>query len=342
VGSWEEGSFVVENFLTRLKTELSPPVLQLLESFEDYRPRQEVQRLLANVPGVDRLVGRLLARDILVQQGSALDAREHQLDEAWKWRLPARYYYFSTRDVPFEPDLRAEHDGLAELARHTPPPPPFKQAPSPVQPLPKREMAEAGSFFETLARRRTRRNFRRAPIPQEDFAALLGWTWGYSRLMTDPGVGQYLLKTSPSGGARHPIEVYPIVLRVKGLQPGVYHYSVKDHGLSLIRKGRFDERVVRLCADQPWVRDAAAVFIMTAVLGRSMWKYVHEHALRVVLLDAGHLGQTFHLVATELGLAPFTTAAIRDSEVERLLDIDGVKEIPLYIASVGHPRDSSR
>ena len=75
----------------------------------------------------------------------------------------------------------------------------------------------------------------RQAIPFEDFSILLLWTWGHTHLLTDPQVGQYVLKTSPSGGARHPTEVYPVVLRVDGVEPGLYHYSVKNHGLELLR-----------------------------------------------------------------------------------------------------------
>ena len=56
---------------------------------------------------------------------------------------------------------------------------------------------------------------------------------------------------------------------------------------------------------------------MTAVFPRTMWKYQHVRAYRVVLLDAGHLCQTFCLVATWLGLAPFCTAALKDTLIEK-------------------------
>jgi hypothetical protein len=60
----------------------------------------------------------------------------------------------------------------------------------------------------------------------------------------------------------------------------------------------------------------------------------------VLLLDAGHLGQTFHLVCTRLGLAPFTSSAKDDKGIERLLGIDGVREISLCAAATGIPAPS--
>ena len=54
-----------------------------------------------------------------------------------------------------------------------------------------------------------------------------------------------------------------------------------------------------------------------------------------VLLEAGHFCQTFCLVATALGLAPFCSAALADSTIERDLGIDGVSESVLYACGVG-------
>lgn len=97
---------------------------------------------------------------------------------------------------------------------------------------------------------------------------------------------------------------------------------------------------MHLCAYQAWVRDAAAVFFMTAVVGRNMWKYDHARAYRVLQLETGHLGQTFRLVCTRLGLAPFTTAASLDDEIEQELGLDGVSETPTYVAAVGIPAET--
>jgi SagB-type dehydrogenase family enzyme len=91
------------------------------------------------------------------------------------------------------------------------------------------------------------------------------------------------------------------------------------------------------CAGQRYFSGAAALFIMTAVFARTMWKYGRARAYRVVLLDAGHLGQTFCLTATRLGLAPFTTAALKDSLIENDLGIDGISESVLYVTGVGLP-----
>ncbi len=160
---------------------------------------------------------------------------------------------------------------------------------------------------------------------------------GANGYLHSPIFGKLLHKTSPSGGARHPGEVYLMALRVKGLRAGLYHYHPARHQLTTITTNVTRDTARRYCAYQGYVRNAAALFLMTAVFPRTMWKYRHARAYRVVLLDAGHLCQTFCLVATWLGLAPFCTAALKDTLIEKDLGIDGIRESVLYVAGVGLP-----
>src|SRR4029077_642896 len=131
-------------------------------------------------------------------------------------------------------------------------------------------------------------------------------------------------------------------LRVKGLRPGLYHYHPGRHHLERISTNATPQKAKLYCAHQSFTRNAAALFLMTAVFERTMWKYDKSRAYRVVLLETGHLCQTFCLVATWLGLAPFCTAALKDTLIEEDLGIDGARESVLYIAGVGLPATSVR
>jgi SagB-type dehydrogenase family enzyme len=106
-----------------------------------------------------------------------------------------------------------------------------------------------------------------------------------------------------------------------------------------LRPGKLRSKAVEYCTGQTYVRNAAALFLMTAVFPRSMWKYRFARAYRIVMLDAGHLCQTFCLTATFLGLAPFCTAALKDTLIESDLGLDGITESILYVAGVGQPMD---
>ena len=186
-----------------------------------------------------------------------------------------------------------------------------------------------------LIARRTWRHFSRRPLGIDSLATLLGLTWGVREWRTVRGQGRVVLKTSPSAGARHPIEAYILALRVKDLDSGLYHYAADRHRLERLTGRASPGRAVRYCAGQTWYARAAALVIMTAVFAREQWRYASPRAYRAVLLDAGHLCQTFCLVATALGLAPFCTMALADSLIESDLGIDGVTESAMYITGVG-------
>jgi SagB-type dehydrogenase family enzyme len=335
IARWEDGAFVVENYVSARQTALAPIIVQLLGDADSYAPREEITERLSSVPRMDDVVDELIAQDLLLVKGSAIDVRDREIAETWEWGDDARYLHYTTQLTVYEESLDRESDELARRARDQPPPSTFKDCDGFSIELPEAFAGHTGDFWDVLRTRRTRRLFSGEPITLADFNSVLSWTWGATTILDDAELGEYVLKTSPSGGSRHPVEVYPVVLRVEGIASGVYHYSVRRHMLEEIRSSISGDTVVKLCADQHWVASAGAVFFMTAVLPRTMWKYHQSHAYRVLHLDAGHLGQTFHLVCTRLGLSPFTTAAINAPAVESELGVDGVREVALYAAAVG-------
>lgn len=338
IAYWKGDSFVLENYLSRRYVQTQPLLAQLVHSLSDFEAVGQVRQRLAEFGDGEKLLSQLINADVLVKEGSAIDSKDSDVAN-WPWGHDARYFHFATRDVDYTFDVSAVREHFEKKAKSDPPPSPFKVYPGSRLVLPRPAGRMRGRFWTILKTRRTVRAFQRTPISREALSTILHSTWGKLRYFNDSVLDRRIIKTSPSGGARHPIEVYPIVQRVKSIRPGIYHYSVSEHALEPIRLGRFERRVEDLYAGQSWVRDAAACFVMTAILPRSMWKYDHSRAYRVVQLDAGHLGQTLHLVATALGLGPFTTAAIRDSAIENELGIDGVWEVPVYAGAVGIPSD---
>ena len=119
------------------------------------------------------------------------------------------------------------------------------------------------------------------------------------------------------------------------MTPGIYHYRPDQHELVAMRRNWTPRQLEKRLANQFWFSRAPVVVFMTSVFGRVQWKYRYPRAYRVVLLEAGHLCQTFCLAATELGLAPFCTAALVDTLVEKDLGLDGVTESVIYAAGVG-------
>lgn len=335
---WDNGGLRLLNYLTREEYTANPIVLEIIRFF--FSPRTIEDALLEfdaySPQSVGEAILELIDARLLLQCDSAEAARDEQLDSQWKPWLPHGGYHFLTKDAPFAGDDLTLQQRMQALAG-APQPPLFKMTGAAASmPLPLHERDTDG-FFSTLHARRTWRTFSRAPAPLESVSKLLQTTWGVQGYIESAGFGPLPLKTSPSGGARHPIEVYLMALRVDGLDPGLYHYDPRGHALERICCAATPQVARDYCADQSYVADAAALFIMTAVFARSMWKYRHPRAYRVVLLDAGHLGQTFCLTATRLGLAPFSTAALKDTLIERDLGIDGISESVLYVTGIGMP-----
>jgi SagB-type dehydrogenase family enzyme len=341
IGRWEDREFILENYLTGKQTAVSPAVVQLLDSVNEYEALTDILTRI-DLPVLGELVDKLIDRDLLVGERSRLDEKERLVESTWTWGQDARYFHYSTNHVDFESDPEAQGIYLSVRAKQVPPPSPYKEYGHTGIDLGRRLEQRTGEFWEVLLRRRTCRSFTGESISREEFADILAWTWGQTQAFSFPTTGDFVVKTSPSGGARHPMETYPVVLAVQGVEPGIYHYSVRQNSLIPLRIGKFADLVVELCSNHRWVREAAAVFFMTAVIERSTWKYQHSHAYRVLQLDAGHVGQTFHLVCTRLGLGPFTFAATQNQAIERELGLDGVSEIVVYTAAVGVPTRSSR
>jgi len=337
VAYWEGEDIVAANFLAGTRATIAPPLAAVLAQLGEPMPRADAAALLGACPEPDQVLDALLTHALLLEVDSELERRDSLLDSTWEWDIDARAFHFSTRAVPYETDIDRQRASLSDHAAATPPPSPFARRGSDGRvSLPGSFADRVGSPWDTLLRRRTERRFARSPIALDALADVLRWTWGCTERVDRADIGPFLLKTSPSGGARHPIEVYVAASRVDGLEPATYHYNVEHDALDRIGPAVSDDDAVALFAHQPWLRNAAALFFMTAVVERSMWKYKHSHAYRVLLLDAGHLGQTFHLTCAGLGLAPFTSSAKDDPAIERLLGIDGVREISLYAAATGH------
>lgn len=332
---WLDGRLVAHNYTTGRRAAAPPLALEILAFCEGWRTPQEVFasfHTYRRAP-LRRLLSLLVKHTLLERSVAAAPPASDDLLATWRaWMPEAAFFHFATKDVKYGPQ-REMDDRLVEKAVTDPPPDPTKSYPD----APRTSLASPGAppgLSTVLRERRTWRRFGRQPVELSDMATLLGLTWGVQRWI-ETRVGRAALKTSPSGGARHAIEAYVLVRRVKGLAAGCYHYDPDAHEVVLLKRGLSGSRLEKYLAQQSCYRDAPAVVIMTAVFSRSQWRYEFPRAYRVVLLDAGHLCQTFCLVATSLGLAPFCTAALADSMIERDLGIDGVTESVIYACGVG-------
>ena len=339
VAYWEDDQFNLVNYLENKKISASVLIAAIVDRARCPTRTCDLEAEFSRVPGIGLLVKALLRHSVLLRVGSRIERRDLKLQESWRWGIDAQHFHFGTKSVAYTFDFPAIRKALEARALVDPPPSPFKTCVSTkTVPLLKPKFSRR-IYWDVLYERRTCRDFRPTPISKQTFSTLLSSVFGMTRYYNESALDKRIIKTSPSGGARHPLEAYCAVQNVRGIPPGLYHYEVESNSLALIGAFPGTEVINALFSGQHWVMAAAVTFFFTAVLHRSMWKYDHSRALKVTLLDAGHVGQTFHLTATALGLGVFTTAAVRDEAIEKYLQIDGISEVVVYAGAVGNHAD---
>jgi len=340
---FRRGHLIVENYITRLTFQVDLNAVTLLSYFSGWRTASEVSRSLMGYTrkSVLRSVQNLKERGLLITKDSDEAKLEDKFGEEWLWPIASRFYHFSTKIDDPRNTPKEVMEYYSRFLKGRKQPSIYKSYPRRPKINLSRKPSREAPLFGALRSRHSMREFSGKPISFNELSRLAYYTWGRISYYETREFGKLLHKTSPSAGARHPIETYAIVNNVKGIEPGIYHYSVKNHSLELLKAGDFRERCVELTAGHAWTKNASALFIMTAVVARTAWKYRAPRVYRAFLLDAGHLSQSFLLVATALGLGGFCLGTICDKLIEKELDLDGISETALFVVGVGQPVRSS-
>ncbi len=198
--------------------------------------------------------------------------------------------------------------------------------------LPTPQLSLKIDFFSLLKNRSTRRLYSGENISLHELSTWLSYVCGKTVPLED---GRPRM-TYPSGGARYSIEHYVLVLKeTNHLKTGVYHYRADMHSLELLIAYDFSKDNLRKFITVKWADDAAFVHVMTSVFWRSQNKY-NERGYRLVLLEAGHVGQNAYLVSGALGLGCCALSGVFDDSLEELFDIDGETESVVHAVVVGH------
>ncbi len=338
---WKNGDFLLHNYATGRVAPATPLVCDVLHFFGHWRPADD---LLATEPDADRkALGRLvrqLERASFLQRG---DRPQHPGERAMstfsRWNPSAGFFHTSTKNVRFISARAARTQERRQARRWSVPAAVKRYRSAPIVRLPRPVVDDP--VARVALERRTWRRFSSRKLPLSALSTLLGLTAGVQKWVDVPVYGRVPLKTAPSGGARHPIELYVLTWGVEGIAPGLYHYAADTHVLERLRRGVRRGQVAGYLPLSGYFARAAALVFFTAVFERQLWRYPYAKAYRAAFIETGHLAQTFCLAATSMGLAPFCLMGLADSTIERALGIDGITESVLYAAGVGcRPRGS--
>jgi SagB-type dehydrogenase family enzyme len=328
---WDAGGVEAVNLGSGVRVCATPDLLSLLAAFT--KPRDA-----SRIPPRLRGAVRILRKAGFLVEPAGVRASAGRL-AAFRGLAASAHYVAATRDKKFiETPAEVERYIRKEILPERRPAR-FKRYSGGVR----RPLSDAlpggdgAALGRLLVARRTTREFAKTPVSFDDLSIVVRATWARIGWLETELLGRLALKTSPSAGALHPMECYVLAWNVRGLGRGIWHYDVPTDAFRLLRRGDFRKEAVRVASGQRWVGNAAFLCVLTAVIGRTLWKYRSENALRSVFMEAGHIGQTFALVATGRGLGPFQTAAIQDSYTERLLGLRGAGEFPVYLLGAGVP-----
>lgn len=338
VVTFASGAPLLQNYMSRQSIPVDMFTLDILARAEDWQSPDAFPHLY---PGtalsvVEHYVRGLVEHGYLCVEHSPAAKLDEEYESSWNWDTVAGLYHFGIQDPPWL-DTQQNAEWMNELYVSKPPIPLMmsNEGLEDITPL-ERPNLDTG-IMATMSARRSVRSFRPDPVPLEALRDCLFAGLGITGFLNTqlPGENPYLpLKMTPSGGGRNPYEGFVYVSRVDNLAPGIYHYSALDNSLGLVTDAPA-AKPSQLFAQQPWTDEAAFGILLVANFERMSWKYPHPNAYRVVLMEAGHIGQNITLAAAEHSLSSTPTGATFDSVAQSLLGLNKIKQALVYAIFVG-------
>jgi len=221
----------------------------------------------------------------------------------------------------------------------TPPPLSKPEAGGLIELPPFDKGAGSAAYADLLDIRRSERVYADIPMTGEQLAFMLWSCQGIQRFRGANRMASF--RPAPSGGARHPFELYVAVKNVEGLTPGMYRYAplahVGEKRAAIEFLGGIEDyeaRITAMLMGQSWAAKAPVVLFFSCVPYRAEWRY-QDMAHRVMLIDLGHAGQNAMLSAAALGLGSCCMAAYDQALCDQALGLNGMDEYTVYAVSVG-------
>ena len=187
------------------------------------------------------------------------------------------------------------------------------------------------SVLDAMKQRRSHRAFTDQSVTLEELGVLLWAAQGETVRNQDGNA----LRTVPSAGGRHPLDVYVVVNRVQELSSGVYRYYSEKHGVVPVDNlSDAGADLLACCYGQAAVGQAAATLVWVAEPYRTEWKYGCL-AHRMIAMEAGHSCQNVYLASEVLNLGMCAMLAYDQRKLDALLQLDGRDRFAVYLAPVG-------
>jgi SagB-type dehydrogenase family enzyme len=165
-------------------------------------------------------------------------------------------------------------------------------------------------------------------IGHDCLALILRLTHALTAKARYSGVDFYY-RSVASAGALYPFELYVGLSGVLGLENGLYHHSVADQSLTLLRAGNVNSAVDGALKTRRGT-PPALIFFLSSIFFRSSWKY-RDRAYRYHLLDTGHLAENLALALSAVSVPFEVHYDFGDEAVNSLLGVDLAREACLAV-----------
>lgn len=283
-------------------------------------------------PDEERAVCRLAGRALLETGdedgffGAGPRAADYQYLEQSKFQI-GRAQDTAVRSIP-RPGVPSEYRPEAERAL-------------PAASLPELSLAEA------LRSRSSARGTLRGPLTAEELGGVLWHAHAPSHVtrqaLADGTERTVHHRPYPSAGALYSVRVRLLALSVAGLAPGTYHCMPDRRSLAALGPAPDLDGLKALSSylsrpaedpDSVGIDEAPAVLAVHLDLGLLRRRY-GLRALRLGLLEAGHLAQTLQLTAGAFGLATIPLGGLHDDLAHELLGLDDLDEPIQYLLPLG-------
>lgn len=335
----DDRSLALQDVAEKRKFVLSDDeAFELLAMATDWTPVSELltyatREFDASEADAEEMIEKLVDGGFLVT--SEADAERAWLDEGWD---DAGYYYEYIRDYPFldygrgreayrdDLKLMQEYKGDESIPDNY----------STFEGCETLALPEPGDEFPDFSAGLPDSGAAETPDVDRGFlSTFLYFSFGQTGSVEFPVQGEFVRKTSPSGGARHPTEAYLVVRDVEGVPAGVYHYSVKEHELEVLDDESAWAGLRDHSRDVSRLSDPAFALVLTSRVERSMWRYREPRTYRIVQHDIGHLVETVRFLSRAWGLECASGHEHDDEFVHSLLDVPRFDEPLFRIVGIG-------
>ena len=292
---------------------------------------------------------RLAAQRLIVDANDQQDVRARRLTENW-WRagwIQSADYHLAVLDYPFV-DYASDgkqHDErlMKAYAAEQPDTDRSNRLPESSETYPVLPAADALQGMTATFGSYLGENPTLQVLDQGRLFTILSSVFGVLRrrpMSNDENrIASGLLKTSPSGGGRHPTECYLFALSVDGVAPGVYYFDHAGSQLIFVRKLPAIDQV-RQHFSGPFRApfEVDALLVLTSVFARNRYRYREPRTFRTIFHDVGHLIGTLDVVSKSIGVNCLVQHGLDEVALADVLDLNLLDEGVIYGAALGGSR----